>query len=1391
MAVKVLGPLDTGTPPLSPRERAILSALVVRHGESMGPSELASAYWGDEPPQTWAQQVKTAVGRIRSRLGRESVLTKGSEYALGLDPESIDAGRFERLVSSARGHALHGEPDRAIDNYARALALWRGAAYPDLSDWQPGVLEAMRLADIRAAVEVELLEQRLKIGEARQVLPLAERLLREEPLREERWALVALANYQLDRQAEALATLRAARARLLDELGVEPGPRLRELEQRMLRRDPQLDPVLDERSSAACPYPGLRPFGPEDAEEFFGRDDDAEAIFDRLGRKAVVTIAGPSGSGKSSLLRAAVLPLLARRGGRSALLPTGATPSLLAETLSDPSVDVVAIDQAEEFMRGDGDSLTWMCETLADWVANGGCLVLTIRSDFLDRAAALPAIGVEIGRGAYVLGPLSEAALRDAVEKPAARAGLRVEPGLVELIVRDAGDRSSTLPHLSHALFETWARREGRTLTVAGYTSAGGIAGAIAMSAERVYQSLEPSERDVCRNLMLRLVAREPHGAAVRRRPAAAPLLMDVRRRDVIERLVATRLVSADEDSVVIAHEALATAWPRLDRWLDEEGQSARIRGIVVTAAETWEASARSNDDLLRGARLQAALEWREEEDHDLTETENAFLDESRARAETELQEITERARRDRVQNRRLRWALGGSAALLVAALAAGGIAVGRGDAAVKAEEDARIEAIAGTAASLRASDRDAAALVAASLAQKYPEDVRARSALLSTLTASGAPTTKIVFPDEEYISTAHIPGTDEVLVIRDPAGAESAQPLVEVWNAVTGEHVGDLDAGRLPSAQTSNPRIIFFDGNSGTAIIGTPAWVEGDPGRCCRTFLTRVDIGSDDPVGETIELALPVGSHGAFSPDGKMLVLRNVISDAPVWVDIPSMTFATTDLRAGDLTRYAGVMRQSAAMLPDGLVALGTGRGIDLYDPTTRTRVNRIATEGDVSTIDLQVDATGGLLGLGRDGIARFGVEDRRLEWQRPSTDIPGCGILVPDPTDGGFVCAGLNAVEYSADGAPTGRQFSAQSYWVWTAEFLADGSLILGNQRTTPFIVRFPTDGSGPLSTLVARGRAAVGAYADDTLVITMDSAALAADTAGQQVWDIERDVAVGEPSPIMSVVDRGVIARWGDGEFELASADGRSTWPLGATIPKNGIYFDGGPGPLAFYVAADSILTFDPESGEQVGAELDFYDKDLGTYAVQVHEMPGMRALVTWWDKDEYRMISAVFDLKTGEELQRGLYGAEGSIALADGDVISTTSSTMHRSSSTLDPKAVLPKPIAGATVFESSADGDTILLTGDEGPVALYDVASGTRLGDPIEAYSTRALSAQLAPDGEHMVTNARAGVLAWDFSISSMIEAACRMAGRSLTETEQMTYFGSLELPEPCAAREDR
>src|SRR5262249_44399830 len=220
----------------------------------------------------------------------------------------------------------------------------------DLEGWGPGRAEAARLEELRRDAEDLGVDAAMRAGRHREVLADAEALVAEAPLREHRWALLALAQYQASQQGDALRTLHRARAVLATDLGVAPGPELVGLEQAILRHDPSLAPVAAAaETSAACPYPGLVAYGVDDGDLFFGRDADVAACMRRLSDNGVVTVIGPSGSGKSSLVRAGVAATLRRESQRVVVITPGAHPMDALTSLPTSGLrPVLIVDQCEE-----------------------------------------------------------------------------------------------------------------------------------------------------------------------------------------------------------------------------------------------------------------------------------------------------------------------------------------------------------------------------------------------------------------------------------------------------------------------------------------------------------------------------------------------------------------------------------------------------------------------------------------------------------------------------------------------------------------------------------------------------------------------------------------------------------------------------------------------------------------------------------------------------------------------------------------------------------------------------------------------------------------------------------------------------------------------------------
>ena len=718
----MLGPLevDEGRVLLAPRDQVVLEALAARPGETVRAESLAEALWGEHLPPSWPKVVQGCVSRLRKALGSSAIATSGAGYRLVLHRDDFDHLCFEDLLRRAGELLATGEPERARYASGQALGLWRGDPLERLNEWETGRIESERLGERRRDAEDLYAESTIRSGRHGDVLGELHRMVAHQPTRERRWGLLALAQYQAGRQAEALATLQRARATLVNEFGLDPGPHLAELEEAILRQDPALvTPGAAPVTEAVCPYLGLLAYDVGDAPAYFGREADVIACLQRLDEVGVLAVVGPSGCGKSSLIRAGVAAALARDGHALTIVTPGGRPEEVLAQAPPRAGGVFVVDQCEEALALDETSAereAFFAGMVA--FAAGGRLVISLRADRLGELAAHPEFAHLVEKGLYLLGGMGPAELRTAIEGPAAQAGLRLEPGLVDLLVREAEGSPGALPLLSHVLRQTWRRREGDTLTVQGYAATGGVREAVAQSAERLYRELTASQQGMLRDLMVRLVSSDDSGEPVRTRVARRTVTSDDEHSAVVEALVGARLVSSDGDTVEIAHESLAVAWPRLRSWLDDDVEGLRIMRHLTVAAESWDDLGRPDSELYRGVRQARAAEWRRGHDPELTPPERAFLDASAELAETEQRATEEQVRRERRSNQRLRAGLAAVAVLLAVAIVAGALAKTAADKAdqqsLRAEQQSLVaDARRLSAEALRSTEIDRSLLLA------------------------------------------------------------------------------------------------------------------------------------------------------------------------------------------------------------------------------------------------------------------------------------------------------------------------------------------------------------------------------------------------------------------------------------------------------------------------------------------------------------------------------------------------------------------------------------------------------------------------------------------------------------------------------------------------------
>ncbi|XVV07312.1 hypothetical protein ACQPW3_18800 [Actinosynnema sp. CA-248983] len=459
-------------------------------------------------------------------------------------------------------------------------------------------------------------------------------------------------------------------------------------------------------SKPVCPYPGLSGFDKADAALFHGRDHVVTDLLVRLAEQLdggePVVVVGASGSGKSSVLRAGLLPALAGgdgpdladwpqivltpgpdpiRGLATAMAAHSAldadewarvirqTPAKFGETCArsvgeTTTRPVILVDQFEELFTYGAPEADRIAYATALTSASPAIVVLAVRADLVDRCIELAPLRPAL-QAPVVLGPMDATELRQAIVVPARDAGLEVETGLPERLIADLGVRGEigydpgALPRLAHALRETWNHREGNMLTLAAYRRAGGIDGAVARTADEIHDRLDPLGRHLLRTTLLRMVTVFDDGTAVRRRVDPRELPAPV----ILDQLISARLVTVDGTGARLSHEALLSAWPRLRGWIDEDRAGLIQHRRFTDAVRVWLESGQHADDLYRGVRLASLTAWLESarDRVRLQPAEQEFL--ARSTAAEQAGQLAERKR-----TRRLRTLVAALSVLLLVA---------------------------------------------------------------------------------------------------------------------------------------------------------------------------------------------------------------------------------------------------------------------------------------------------------------------------------------------------------------------------------------------------------------------------------------------------------------------------------------------------------------------------------------------------------------------------------------------------------------------------------------------------------------------------------------------------------------------------------------------------
>ncbi|HEX6131314.1 MAG TPA: AAA family ATPase, partial [Actinomycetota bacterium] len=1186
------------------------------------------------------------------------------------------------------------------------------------------------------------------------------------------------------------------------------------------------------------PYKGLRPFTEIDAEDFFGRRGLVGRLVALLNDDGpgsrFLAVVGPSGSGKSSVVRAGLVPaILAGAVGvldrcviatmhpgvhpieelESALLAVASQrpPNLLHQLESGPRglLDVAAavappdaeillvVDQFEEaftLTRREEERELFL-EALRVAAADPSSrlrVVVTLRADHFDRPLAHPRFAELLGARHVTVPPLTADEMEQAIRLPAEGVGARPDPGLVAAIVSDVANQPGALPLVQHALTEIFQRRVDGRLTLEAYAEIGGVGGALSATADRLVDDIAPGRRELVRQIFLRLVTLGEGRPDTRRRVARSELTMLDADPEPIEAILDAfgrhRLLTFDrepatrEPTVEIAHEALLTGWARLRGWIDAAREDLRRERRLARAAAEWHAAGRDPSFLMSGARLEQLEAWASTTTVALGLHEREYLAASTQLRERREAEDRARAERERGIERRSQRRLRGLVAVLaVGALVASGLTV----VATREREEASRQ-------SRLATGRELAASSVANL-EVDPERsiLLALEAIRTTRAADGT-----VLPEAEEALHRAMTASRVVLSVPDIGGAVDWNPdgstfvtegpdesgIVDVRDAVTGASVlafpgHDLDV---------NMAVFAPDG----ATLATT----GDDGD------VRVwDAGTGDEVwgfdGPTGVVRVP-----SFSPDGSLLAApfadEGVVR---VWnIETRELVQELRGLGPEESTAFSADGRRLAVTSWTGAVVV--------VDVTSGDRVVELDAGNDVLDVDWSPDgrwiATGDRGGIVRIWDARSFEGRRRLfghtdevttvDWSPDSSRIVTGGAdgfakvwrirddateeLFSFSTGGGGIYA-----TFSPDGRSvlTGEQSIGRAT-IWDVGIRGDAEL-----------ANVPVPGLFGGVTFMADGAGVAASNGDGSVTIWDPATGDGIATLGR------RDPSFGplhggrascvihtlEPSP-----DGDLLAGAGLCTPVFDVATGETVYdhvaPVGFTTDV--AWAPGGD--LLAIAEGDRDVTIVDRTGERVGEvseEPDFFIEPAA-FSADGELLATGRLRETRPDPDATRV--AVWDWRRGE-LVTSIPAWPMSLAFAPtGDRIAIASLFSVAEIWDARTGAKLATLSGHRGVVNDVAfgpDGSTVATAGSDGTVRIWDAATGA-LRLTLRGHHGAVTDVAFSPDGTMLVSSGRDGVgRIWALELDALIGLARDELTRGFTEDECRRF-----LHRPCAPADD-
>ncbi|MBL7514772.1 WD40 repeat domain-containing protein, partial [Frankia nepalensis] len=1024
-------------------------------------------------------------------------------------------------------------------------------------------------------------------------------------------------------------------------------------------------------------------------------------------------------------------------------------------------------------------------------VAPGLAVVLGVRADFYDRCLTIPELVPAMTNGAVAVGALSQDELREAIEIPARIGEVVFDEGVVEQIMTDfLGSRETgpagSLPLLSQALRETWLNSNRRTLTLGDYRRAGGIDGSIATAARKLYSTLAPEAQEEAKRILLRLVRVRADGESPR--VASRTEVIPAGNGPwtaALDALSDGRLVTVDEVSIQITHEALLREWPELREWIAQNRDWLQTRDRLLADAEYWDREGRDDSRLYRGHEFKVAWErLGETPAAELGGVGREFLDASHRQVMAERAAVEARRVRDLRTTRRLRRLVAALIALVVVAASLTVFALGQRDNALdqraQAEQrlrDAVSSRVAVDAEQLRVTDPVLAAQLSLA-AYRISPTAQARGALLSTSTT--LPGGRILAHSQTVTGVCAVAGGGAL-------ATTSYDGTLRLWDTT--------DPGRPAEHSTTRPHPGFASSvacHPTAPVIATGGfgeaklWDVGDPTRpreigqfpASHDVVNAIVFAAD---GKTLVTAGPgevrlwevagsgaprpravmpgfAGYHGlAVSPDGQLLAFGDSQNNVEIW-DISNRG---APRRLGTGSGHTALLADAQFRGNDSLVTTGsidlTARIWDLRDPTRPVQTEALPFPQTVMAARWLPD--GKNLVVAANNII-YVVDLATRSWVTTYADPVAISVIAV-AADGRTMLAGDTdgTVRYwrVSDGAGTDTDSTPM------ARFTADGATLVVNQFGVPKLLEPSPAGAEVIATL-GPGPAKDLDVAPDRAVVATVGGSPNADSV--VLWDVgERGspatlaaIPAGGPVAAAALGRGGVVAVGGeDGIVQLWDASAR-----GAPVQLSQRARDGNQDVVE--------LAFSPD-GSCLGVQLSF-------------------GLLRLWDVRDPERPVVRDSVATSSSLTRFAFFPDSSaVAVTDGDRNARVWRLTENCSVTDELGALRAPTIVQALAV--GPDDRTIATAGSDGVIGLWtpSPAGGYQQAATLsQGHSAGVATLAFSPDGQSLASTDWGGHhRVWELDPEHAAAAVCATAGTPLTEAEWRAFIA--EFPPtslPCA-----